>query len=655
MKKINFLFGIHCHQPVGNFESVLEQIYKDCYYPFLKVLERHPRIKFTAHYSGILYDWFIDKHPEFIELLSKLNKRHQVELLAGGYYEPILAVIPQEDQKGQIKKHIDFLREKFRVSPRGMWLAERVWEPQLSKLISESAIEYIALDDDHFLLVGKKPSELLGYFITEDEGQALKIFPINRQLRHLVPFYSPEQVIRHLEGMASSDGKNAAILIDDGEKFGARPGSHAWNYKEGYLESFLKTLEDNLEWIRPLTFSDYLEEQMPRGRVYLPSSSYSEMMQWSEGFFRNYFIKYAEANNLHKKMLYVSSKLHALKKTSASGDRKKKVEEALSELYKGQCNCALWHGLFGGLYLPNLRHALYEHLIRSENILTGLQRGVQKFVELVVLDIDKDGYEEVLLNNSYLGLYFSPRMGGSLFELDYKPKAFNLLNVLTRYREPYHKEEAVDDYRRTSFLDHCFPTDATFSDFKSHTHLEVGDFIQGEYEFLPNRKMKEAGLTFSRSGELLFSGKKYPLKISKTFKLMSGQSILIVEYELINLSKETLEFLYGMEFNLNLLACDAADRYFYFKEREHPKEMLDSEGVIDKIEEFKLVDDWTGFSVSFEFSKVAALWRHPLETLSRSESGLERIYQGTVVLPNWRIKLLPQQRWNLNLVLRVES
>jgi alpha-amylase len=308
------------------------------------------------------------------------------------------------------------------------------------------------------------------------------------------------------------------------------------------------------------------------------------------------------------------------------------------------------------LYLPNLRHALYEHLIKSENILSGLQRGTQKYVELVVLDFDKDGREEVLLNNSYLGLYFSPDSGGSLFELDYKPKAFNVLNVLTRYKEPYHKEgDLFDEHRRVSFIDHCFPTDLDLLDFKNNAHLEVGDFVRARYDILPNRKMKEAGLTFVRKGELLFSGKKYPLKISKTFKLIAGQSILFVEYEITNLSTETLEFLYGMEFNLNLLACEAADRYFYFTGKEHPKEMLDSEGIVQRVKEFKLVDDWTGFSVSFEFSKEMALWRHPIETLSRSESGLEKIYQGAAVLPNWKIKLMPQQRWDLNLVLRLES
>ena len=36
------------------------------------------------------------------------------------------------------------------------------------------------------------------------------------------------------------------------------------------------------------------------------------------------------------------------------------VEQARTALYRGQCNCAYWHGAFGGVYLPHLRNAIYR-------------------------------------------------------------------------------------------------------------------------------------------------------------------------------------------------------------------------------------------------------------------------------------------------------
>jgi len=470
MKKVNFLFGIHCHQPVGNFEHVIEQAYRDCYLPFMEVMEKHPRIKFTVHYSGILYDWFLEKYPEYIELVAKMVKRCQVEVMTAGYYEPILPIIPDEDKLGQIKRQSDFIQKHFKTSPTGLWLTERIWEPNLPKILNQDGGDYITVDDFHFISAGMEKDKLFGYYITEDQGETLKVFPINKELRYLVPFRLPSETINYLSKISTEEGDVAAILADDGEKFGMWPGTKKWVYEDGYLENLLTEIEANLEWIRPMKFSEYVEEFPAKGRVYLPTSSYFEMMEWAlpaksgarldsvindiehsgkkekyleffrGGFFRNFFVKYSESNNMHKKMVMLSQKLSSLKKSHASDARNKLLQDAETALYKGQCNCAYWHGVFGGLYLSNLRNAIYENLIKAENALQELQRGDKKFTELTITDFDKDGFEDLIVSNPYLNLYFSPRMGGSLFELDYKPKEFNLLNVLTRREEAYHEK-----------------------------------------------------------------------------------------------------------------------------------------------------------------------------------------------------------------------
>jgi alpha-mannosidase len=48
------------------------------------------------HYSGVLLEWLEERHPEFFDQLRELCGRGQVELLGGGYYEPILLSIPIE-------------------------------------------------------------------------------------------------------------------------------------------------------------------------------------------------------------------------------------------------------------------------------------------------------------------------------------------------------------------------------------------------------------------------------------------------------------------------------------------------------------------------------------------------------------------------------
>src|SRR5262249_57493295 len=109
---------------------------------------------------------------------------------AGGCCEPRLAVLPDHDKIGQIERLTAFLKSHFGVRPRGMWLAERVWEPHLPRALSEAGVEFVLVDDRHFTLAGLDADTLGGYYLTDEQGQSLRVFPINRRLRYLIPFAS---------------------------------------------------------------------------------------------------------------------------------------------------------------------------------------------------------------------------------------------------------------------------------------------------------------------------------------------------------------------------------------------------------------------------------------------------------------------------------
>jgi 4-alpha-glucanotransferase len=102
--KFHLSLLIHAHQPAGNFENVFERCYQRAYLPFVQLLEKHPGIRVALHFSGPLLSWIEKNHPEYFELLRSLVERKQVEMVGGGFYEPILAVIPPEDQREQIER-----------------------------------------------------------------------------------------------------------------------------------------------------------------------------------------------------------------------------------------------------------------------------------------------------------------------------------------------------------------------------------------------------------------------------------------------------------------------------------------------------------------------------------------------------------------------
>ncbi|MBL7084994.1 MAG: DUF1926 domain-containing protein [Candidatus Omnitrophica bacterium] len=672
---INLLFGVHNHQPVGNFEAVFKKADQQCYRPFISMLYNYPEIKTTLHFSGSLIDWLLKNDPGLLEKVKEMVKRRQVEILTGGYYEPILSIIPEKDRLGQIKMLSDFIKDYFDYTPQGMWVGERVWEPHLVKSIVASGVKYILLDDYHFKLAGIKDEDLLGYYITEDEGQTLAAFPISKNLRYTIPFSKASQPIKYLKSLASEDVSRVATIVDDGEKFGLWPGTHKWVYGKKWLERFFQLLIENQDWLQTQTVSEYMQKHKALGSLCLPPASYEEMMSWSGGFFRNFLVKYPEVNNLHKRMLYVSEKINKTKGVD---------KEARKHLYMGQCNCPYWHGVFGGVYLGHLRHNAYKNLITAQTLAE--KKDKPSGAETETVDFDKDGTDELVIKNAFLNVFVAPMQGGAIFELDYLPKSINLMDAMTRKPESYHekiktrvkksfrlkkkrpksihdllgsKEKGLenlllyDSYRRLSLLDHFFQPNLSFKAFKHLRSVELGNFLNGPYSVTEEKEGQNVSVTLQRDGTLNCKGKEIPLTIKKNLSLNNKDAQLSVEYNLENLSGKPLDIIFAVEFNISAAG------------QEHPNELrcvgksglkiysLKEDVEAKDIGELHLQDAISGTETAFYFDKKPNLWAHPLETISASESGFERNYQQTVILPHWQIKL--EKTWQARLEIRVDK
>ncbi len=271
---------IHAHQPCGNFEHVLERAYETCYLPFIEQLEKHPGVHLGLHYSGPLLVW-IEKHrPEYFARLRNLVQAGRVELVGGGFYEPILISIPPEDQCEQITRLAVYLEKHFGYPPSGAWLAERVWEPQLPSALADANVAYTLVDDIHFLSAGFEPHELFGAYVAEDRGKSVLLYPGQKALRYLIPFGKVEDVISYLRDAASLHPDGVAAMGDDMEKFCVWPGTHEHCYKDGWLANFFDALQDNSDWLKVSTPGEYLAAHLPLGRADLPTASYTEMMEW---------------------------------------------------------------------------------------------------------------------------------------------------------------------------------------------------------------------------------------------------------------------------------------------------------------------------------------------------------------------------------------
>jgi alpha-amylase len=726
MPKVQFIFAIHNHQPVGNFDFVAEEAYQKAYLPFIEVLKRHPKIRMTLHYTGILYRFFEENHPDFIETIRRLVSEGRVEILSGGFYEPVLAVLPDKDKAGQIRALSDYVRKKIGYDARGMWLAERVWEPHLPRAIARAGIDHVVVDDFHFKMAGLHDNDLDGYYLTEEQGDLIKIFPGSEQLRYLIPFHRPEETIEHLATLKSAERNRLAVMADDGEKFGVWPETYHTVYEEGWLERFFTLLEQNSAWLETTTFADHIRKEPARGRIYLPTASYMEMGEWTlptaamleydnalallkgmpdggrirpfikGGIWRNFLAKYPESNHMQKRMLMVSRKVHkALESPGSSAKLDREAAQMIDHLYQSQCNDAYWHGVFGGLYLPHLRSAVYEHLIQAEYladkalrtqgpVLRGKGQAkkaeTSSWLEIERGDFDGDGSEEVMLNSELLNVFVDPAEGGRITELDWKPRSFNLMNTLTRRREGYHdkiayaakdavcgeaktihdrvvvKEEGLqhhlqyDWYDRASLLDHFIETGSDLASFMCSKDHEAGDFVLGNYTANLRKQKDAVVLVLEREG----TAAGLRARLRKTLLLRPSHPEFVVRYEIANGDREELNTTFGSEFNFSLLAGNAPDRYYEIPGHILDKRNLASIGETSNVDRVSLVDEWLKLKVTLEFSQPAILWRAPVETVSQSEAGFERVYQSSMVMPLWSISLAPGKAWKAEIRVRIE-
>lgn len=355
-KTVALLLGVHAHQPVGNFSSVLDDAHIRCYGPFLRVLYQYPNFRFSIHFSGWLLEYMFRHFPEDMQLLKEMVAREQAEVFGAGFTEPVLASIPARDRVGQINQLSRYLKQHLGVTPHGGWLTERVWESTVVPALADAGVRYVTVDDYHFLCTGKQNADLNGYFTTEEDGRQVDLFPISEALRYRLPFSPAHEVVQYLESLADESKQAAAIYFDDIEKFGIWPETYEWVYERGWLRNFIEGVL-NSSIIKPVRYSDYHTMAKTRGVVYLPTASYSEMNEWTlpvpaahhyadlvnqekyanrydvtkpyirGGIWRNFFMRYPESNWMHKRMLNLSARFHALPDN-------KKTEDMLQALYE---------------------------------------------------------------------------------------------------------------------------------------------------------------------------------------------------------------------------------------------------------------------------------------------------------------------------------
>ena len=697
---------------------MLESAYAKSYLPFVELIEKHPAIRLGLHFSGSLLEWIERAHPEYFKRLKKLVERGQVEMVGGGFYEPILISIPACDQREQIGRLADYVEKNFEMRPRGAWLAERVWEPQLPSVLAPNGVEYTLVDDNHFLGAGFELGQMFGYYMAEDAGASVKVLPGLKSLRYLIPFRGVDEITNFLRRAANENPGGFAAMGDDLEKFGVWPGTYEHCYQNGWLERFFAALEQSGDWLETATPAAAVSSHAPLGRADLPAASYAEMMEWSlptparnryhgltqefatredclpflrGGIWRGFFSKYCESNLMHKKMLHVSRKVKHLDKLRRRDPEFGKArEEAKTLLLRGQCNDPYWHGVFGGLYAPHLRTAVWRSLVEAEAIADGLIQRKRNYADAAPVDFNADGRDEIYMISENYAALIDPNDGATVCALDFRGAKATLVNSLTRRAEAYHaalrnlparQAEGVQSiHEQTRTKEVGLERWLHYDRWARHAfRLLVFGREKAQQDCMTVRLDEHAGLAGGRYRVTEMAarhvtltaeeGAEWPAQKKFTFEGAEGGFSVTCDVTLGRAAQGSASFHVGIEVILNFLAPSTRDRYFESGGQRYPLRWA----AAVPGPQLRVVDEWQGIDAMLEATGAAGtksstgmtgavspaganqFWITPIETVSESEGGFERIYQGSQIIAVWPVELATGGEWKGRVTLRVSA
>ena len=714
--RVSLALVLHNHQPVGNFGWVIGDAYEHAYEPLIGALERHPAIRMALHYSGPLLDWLAGNRPGFLERVGALVRDGRVELLGGGYYEPVLAALPHPDRLAQLVRMADAIERIGGRRPRGAWLAERVWEPDVPVSLVDAGYDWTVLDDAHLRAGSVDESKLWGSFSTDDQGRRLAIFPSAKSLRYLMPFGDVEATIAELQAHAIEGGGLLGTMGDDGEKFGGWPETFAHCWTPGqWVDRFFAAVSANAAWLELVTPSQWLDREPPIGRVYIPTASYAEMGEWAlpaaeglafertleraerehspevrwlrGGFWRNFQVKYREINELHKQMLRVSAKVAGLASTRLGRIRARPLLElARTELYQGQSNDCYWHGVFGGIYITHMRLATLEHLIAAEDLVDSAERSRGRSVDGIVrVDTDLDGLDEILVSSPGQVVVVDPAHGAGIGSWDIRAVRHALASVLRRQPEAYHGQlleadagaaaratdaadadagdraptihgvvrarEAglaarlhYDAYERRLGLVHLFAPGTTAAAFEAAQAAELSDAHDGPYAV---SEITVDGVVLRRAAG--FDGAEAGLRIEKryTFDGDRRSPTIRLDVSVENAGATDVHADLAIEWPVMLLGGGANPAAWY--EVDGQRSAHDGRGECPAINLVRSGNDYVGLTLDTTLEPAGTAWWSPIETISNSEFGFERTYQGSAFVAVWPLDLAPGERQSVAL------
>ncbi len=634
MGQKRLIIGFQDQKPLGTRNEDFEFSLYSCYKPLLTFLYANPEMKISLYLSGIIYEWLESNYPEINMLIADMVKRKQLELLSGGFYDPIFQIIPAKDRTQQIEMTTTYIRKRFGYRARSAWITEQVWNPQLIASLSTCGITSLI---QHL----EPQTNDLKPFSMQEMGNMIKVYPIHRALTFALNNKDYDYVKHALSATFKKPHANmATIMLDVNTIISNSIIGDPHTIVE--LSKRLQEICNELDITTVLPMN--MQNEIIRKQGYQAMGWFKDTLPKDIKHFNQMFLKYPEMKNMYGKLLYVSRLIPGIKKEKSL----KKI--ASKELLKAESFGGFSISQNGGVYQNYLRKENYQHMIEVEKL--SREKGVFS-TSITSYDLDLDGEEEYIYRGKNITSVFD-KVGATMIELDYLVNSWNYLDTFVGHSEEIVHSTIPSIPKGTcqrGFTDLFISDQALSPTYDKYSDKGIYSLEDTVFE-LDRLDKDQKNITFSTNVKVPFL-KNTDIHLIKKFTCHTNT--IQLDYKIFNNSKRKIEAKFGSEMNLSF-AYDSEDMLEIASfDLNLVREMSSVDSRLNNVKLLRFKDLNKKAIVSLFSDKRYSVIKENYNTTIHTQLGEEDIYQYTRTLPFWDLDIKPGEFWENTISIRIEK
>lgn len=658
MEPIRLQLIIPFHEPLSATTDQLAEACERFYEPFITRIEAHPQLALTLHFGGHLLDHLSKHREDLLMRVRGLQQRGTLEVLGGLFYGGLPALLPEADVRGQLQMGAEYWESLLGETPGGVWLPELAWSADVPRLLSETDVLYGFGSASQFIR-RDFPDRGLGVF--ERNGHRVAVYLLDDSLSRSLIGADVDRWVDSVVFRAAGESEPVISVWVQGERLGNEPGSRAWAFERGWLDSLFGVLAGGRSEIRTVTPASSFDAVRPVtplkfvhgcSEVLGADTGDAFSADWPD-FPRNF----TEVDTLNRRMLRASDKLReaviTMQDEGVEEEWGGELATAQRLVFSAQAPDAYWRGRGAGFSDPEVRGATYERLIQAESMIDALVQGADDFIGSEEDDRDGDLLDEVFVSNRYLTAWLNLSEGGQLRTLDDRLRRMTLLDVPPRRQESFYAHAAESLFRSPhdieargprGLLDPLPRTERTLPlevdgsqrcgtrDWLLDVGTSAGELFSGsaldlkprfcDWQVLRNEIDEEGDLTFHLELEAMLElagVSKRQVTLRKHIQIPVDRPEVRIDYAIAGADRLVL----APEFPI------AARGSTLWSDEPHPEPNQIELSQCTRVE----VRTETTAAVHIEFSRPVDVWADRIRTTVRDVDGYRGADQGLVVVP----------------------